>query len=77
MTSVSLLLNTTEEAITFIHDVSKYSENMDMEAGRTYIDAKSMIGIFSLNLNNPVTLHIHADGKRADEIISGLNKYRC
>ncbi|NLL79055.1 MAG: HPr family phosphocarrier protein [Clostridiales bacterium] len=77
MTSVSILLNTTEKAITFIKDVSKYSENMDMEAGRTFIDAKSMLGIFSLDLKNPVTLHIHADGARADEIVDELNKYRC
>ncbi|MBO5291653.1 MAG: HPr family phosphocarrier protein [Lachnospiraceae bacterium] len=77
MTSVSILLNTTEKAITFIKDVSKYSENMDMEAGRTFIDAKSMLGIFSLDLKHPVTLHIHAEGERADEIVNGLNKYRC
>lgn len=77
MTSVSLLLNTTEKALTFIHDVSRYSENMDMEAGRTFIDAKSMLGIFSLDLNHPVTLHIHADDKRAAEIMDGLNQYRC
>lgn len=76
MTSISLLLNTTEKAITFIKDVSKYSENMDMEAGRSYIDAKSMLGIFSLDLNNPVTLHIHADDSRAAEILGDLSKYR-
>ncbi len=77
MTSISLLLNSAEKATTFIRDVSKYSESMDMREGRSYIDAKSMIGIFSLNLKNPVTLYIHADGKRADEIINGLTKYRC
>ena len=75
MTSVSLLLDTTEKAMTFVKDVSRYSENMDMEEGRSFIDAKSMLGIFSLNLRKPVTLHIYADGIRADEIIGGLNKY--
>ena len=75
MTSVSVLLNTSEKAITFIRDVSRYSENMDLEAGRCLIDAKSMVGIFSLNLKRPLTLHIYAEGQRADEIVGGLDKY--
>lgn len=77
MTSINLLLDTADKALTFIKDVEKYEVDMDLEAGRTFIDAKSMIGIFSLNLRNPVILHIHADEKRASEIAGELAQYRC
>lgn len=77
MTSVSILLNSTDKALTFIKDVEKFKEDMDLEAGRSYIDAKSMMGIFSLDLNRPVILHIHADEKRAEEIVGGLDRYVC
>ena len=34
---------------------------MDLRSGRHVVDAKSILGIFSLDLSKPVTLEIHAD----------------
>lgn len=77
MTSIRLLLNTADKVLTFSQDIGKYEECMDLEAGRSLIDAKSMLGIFSLDLKNPVMLHIHADDDRASEIVGALTEYVC
>ncbi|MBQ8592326.1 MAG: HPr family phosphocarrier protein [Lachnospiraceae bacterium] len=75
MTSITLLLNSTDKVLTFAQSIGRYEESMDLEAGRSMIDAKSMLGIFSLNLKKPVILHIHAEGERADEIVGELTEY--
>lgn len=72
MRSMPILLNTTDKVLRFAKAVGKYEEEMDLEAGRSYIDAKSMLGIFSLNLSNPLILHIYADEDRANEIADEL-----
>lgn len=74
MTSIPILLNTTDKVLQFAKEVGKYEEEMDLEAGRSYIDAKSMLGIFSLNLKSPMTLHIYADEARACEIANALRQ---
>lgn len=75
MTSIRLLLNTTDKVLTFSQEIGRYEECMDLEAGRSFIDAKSMLGIFSLDLKHPVILHIHADDERANEIVGELTEY--
>lgn len=77
MTAIPILLDTTDKVLRFAREVGKYEEEMDLEAGRSYIDAKSMLGIFSLNLNNPLILHIHADEDRAGRIADELQQKVC
>lgn len=42
----------------FVNTVSKYPFDMDLRSGRHVVDAKSVLGIFSLNLSHAVTLEI-------------------
>ena len=43
---------------------------MDLRAGRHIVDAKSILGIFSLDLSRPITLEIYSDdcGQLMEEI---------
>ncbi|MCI9291548.1 MAG: HPr family phosphocarrier protein [Clostridia bacterium] len=56
MKSISLLLNTTESVKSFVNVISQYDFDMDLRCGRYVVDAKSILGIFSLDLNRPVVL---------------------
>ena len=49
---------------------------MDIIVGRYIIDAKSIMGIFSLDLSKPIDLNIHADDN-VDEIMTMLKPYLC
>ena len=49
--------------------------DFDMEQGRYYIDAKSIMGIMSLNLKQPIDLHFQAEGKEKTRIISAMNEF--
>ena len=54
--------------------VSKYDFDVDLTSGRYAIDAKSIMGIFSLDLSKPIDLNIHADAG-ADEVLEVLKPY--
>ncbi|HIV17395.1 MAG TPA: HPr family phosphocarrier protein, partial [Candidatus Alectryocaccobium stercorigallinarum] len=49
--------------------------DFDLVSGRYVIDAKSIMGIFSLDLSNPIDLNIHAEGKDLDVICKVLAPY--
>lgn len=61
MKTVQVFLNTIEKVKRFVNDVSKFENDFDLIAGKYVIDAKSIMGIFSLDLTQPLTLNIHAN----------------
>lgn len=73
MKTVSISLNSIDKVKSFVNDISKFESDFDLVSGRYVIDAKSIMGIFSLDLSKPITLNIHADAQ--DEIISILAPY--
>ena len=61
MTSVTISLNSIEKVKQFANLISKYDGDFDLTSGRYVIDAKSIMGIFSLDLSKPLKLDIHDD----------------
>ena len=57
----------------FVNTVSKYPYELDLRSGRFLIDAKSLLGIFSLDLSKPLILEIHNDN--CDELLSDLKPF--
>ena len=51
--------------------LSKYPYEMDLVSGRYTIDAKSLLGIYSLDLSNPLTLVIYSDS--CEELLTQLH----
>ena len=76
MKSVSLRLSLVENVNQFVNIVSRYPFDMDLRAGRHVVDAKSILGIFSLDLSRPITLEIYSDDceKLIEEITPFLEK---
>ncbi len=75
MTSVKILLNSIEHVKSFVNIVTRFETDMEIVYGRYVIDAKSIMGIFSADLSQPVELHIHADGEEAGQILEQLSSY--
>ena len=61
MKSVTIRLSLVENVNKFVNTVSRYPFEMDLRAGRHVVDAKSILGIFSLDLSRPITLDIYSD----------------
>ncbi len=61
MKSVQISLNSIEKVKSFVNDIAKFDTDFDLVSGRYVIDAKSIMGIFSLDLSKPINLNIHSD----------------
>ncbi len=61
MKTVNININTINEVKNFVNIVTKCDYDVDIISGRYAIDAKSIMGIFSLDLSKELTLNIHSD----------------
>ena len=76
MKTVRISLNSIDKVKSFVNDLVKFTDvDFDLVSDRYVIDAKSIMGIFSLDLSKPIDLNIHADANRMDEIMSVLSPY--
>ena len=75
MKTVDISLNSIDKVKSFVNDISKFDFDFDLVSGRYVIDAKSIMGIFSLDLSNPITLNVHADDSSMEPIMAILEKY--
>ena len=57
------------------YDSCKFDVDFDLVSGRYVIDAKSIMGIFSLDLSKPINLNVHAEGNNLDEVLKVLAPY--
>ena len=74
MTKYTVLLNSIEKIKNFVNTITRYPYDFDLVSGRYTIDAKSIMGIFSLDLSKPIDLNIHAE-ENVDTILSVLAPY--
>ena len=70
-----VMLNSIDKVKAFVNDISKYDFDFDLVSGRYVIDAKSIMGIFSLDLSKPINLNVHAEGSSLDEVLKVLAPY--
>ena len=73
MKTVRISLNSIDKVKSFVNDLVRFTDvDFDLVSGRYVIDAKSIMGIFSLDLSKPIDLNIHADEDKLDEIVNTL-----
>jgi len=74
MKTVQISLNSIDKVKSFVNDVTKFDTDFDLVSGRYVIDAKSIMGIFSLDLSKPINLNIHSEDS-VESIMEILKPY--
>ena len=74
MKTVKISLNSIDKVKTFVNLINRYDAEFDLVSGRYVIDAKSIMGIFSLDISKPIDLNIH-NVDNLDEILEQLSPY--
>ena len=74
MKTVRISLNSIDKVKSFVNDLAKFDVDFDLVSGRYVIDAKSIMGIFSLDISKPIDLNIH-NADNLDEIMEQLQPY--
>ena len=75
MKEATILLQSIEDVKEFNRLVAVYEGDVDLVSGRYVIDAKSIMGIFSLDLSKPIDLNVRADGAALDTVMAIVGKY--
>ncbi len=75
MKTVIISLNSIDKVKSFVNDISKFNFDFDLVSGRYVIDAKSIMGIFSLDLSKPIELNVHAENENLDAVMEKLKPY--
>ena len=73
MKSVEIRLNSADKVKSFNQTICKYKDDCDLSWGHYVVDAKSIVGIFTLNLAENLVLTIN--GEDADAIIDEIRPY--
>lgn len=74
MKTVTINLSSIDKVKSFVNDIAKFDSDFDLVSGRYVIDAKSIMGIFSLDLSKPIELNIHNEDN-IDEVMEVLKPY--
>lgn len=74
MRTVQISLNHIDNIKNFVNGIAKFDNDFDLVSGRYVVNARSIMGIFSLDLSKPVNLTIHKD-EQMDEVMTALKPY--
>lgn len=69
MKTVKIRLSSIQDVRNFVDVVTRHKVEVDLSSGRYVVDAKSIMGIFSLDLLNPITLSVQTDDAVAVEAL--------
>ncbi len=72
MQTVRISLNSIEKVKNFVNTIARFDCDFDLVSGRYVIDAKSIMGIFSLDLSKPIVLPIHCEAEKTGPILEAL-----
>ncbi len=73
MKTVVVNLDSINDVKNFVNAVNKYEFDVDLVSGRYIVDAKSIMGIFSLDLSKPITVNIQSDD--AEDFLNDIKEY--
>ncbi len=73
MKETNIMLSSVQDIRNFVNEVILVEYDVDLVQGRYTIDAKSIMGIFSLNLRSPITLVAHTEN--ADEFFERISGF--
>lgn len=73
MKTFNLSLNCINDVKDFVNIVTKYDFEIDLISGRYVVDAKSIMGIFSLDLSKPIKAEVHSDD--CDKFVGEIKKF--
>ena len=74
MKSVQVSINTVDKIKDFVNTITKFEYDFELVSGRYVVDAKSLMGIFSLDLTKPICLNINTEDS-VDKVLEALSTY--
>ena len=74
MHTFQVKLQTVEDVKVFVTAASMASCDIDVLSGRYLVDAKSIMGLFSLNLSRPITVRVDGSDAEAEAFRAAVSE---
>lgn len=75
MREVEIMLETIDDVKKFVQTITMFDGDFEIISGKYIVDAKSILGLFSVDLSKPVTLRINVEDQKMEEILNAIEKY--
>ena len=73
MKSIKISLELAQRVKEFVNITQDYPYEILLKSGRYVVDAKSILGIFSLDLSQPITVEAYSED--CDDLMNKLKKF--
>lgn len=77
MNIIKIRLQSIEEVKKFVNIMAQLDGYFDLSSGRYIVDAKSVMGIFSMDLTRVLDLHVLETKEQEQKIIAALQPFIC
>lgn len=75
MKSVKISLEIAQRVKEFVNITQDYPYEILLKSGKYVVDAKSILGIFSLDLSQPITVEVYAE--ECGDLLERLKKFEA
>lgn len=76
MQEVQISLGTIEKVKQFVKTLAKFEGEFELVSGKYIVNAKSILGLFSVDLSKPVLLRIDVDDTKREDVLNAIEEYR-
>ncbi|MBQ6293257.1 MAG: HPr family phosphocarrier protein [Lachnospiraceae bacterium] len=76
MHTLTIKLDSIDKVKEFVRIITAFDNDFDLRSGRYTVDAKSILGIFSLDLSKPIELDVYGKDN-LDEVIEALKPFEA
>lgn len=77
MREVQIFLKSIADVKKFVQTITMFSGDFELISGKYIVDAKSILGLFSVDLSKPVTLRIEGDDSKLNEVLEAIKEYKA
>ena len=75
MKEIKILLNSINDVKYFVNAATEQLFDIDIVSGRYVVDAKSIMGIFSIDLTKPIMIEVHGSDEEAAEFFEKIKQF--
>ncbi|MCB6991576.1 HPr family phosphocarrier protein [bacterium 210820-DFI.6.38] len=76
MREVQILLKSIADVKKFVQTITMFDGDFELISGKYIVDAKSILGLFSVDLSKPVILRIEGDDSKLNEVLEAIKEYK-
>ena len=77
MPDIKILLKSITDVKEFVQTITLFDGDFELISGKYIVDAKSILGLFSVDLSKPVTLRADIDDSKINELMKAIEKYKA